>query len=110
MVEVERYAKLSERVLITKHAQQRLKTRFRESLKDFLRKVGGIRVLESLYQLTPLSEQFCVKVGEHRLVLEKMDSKGRRCPRYPEGEVYLVVVTVLSPSMKWRGNRSRKFH
>ena len=102
-----RYIELSRDVLLTKHAKQQLLIRYGDSVEKFVSKLGN--KLQTLYKLCPNHKQICLTVAGYKIVLEKMLDNGVRCPdTVPEGrECYLVIVTILSPSMTWRGDRSK---
>jgi len=100
-----RYVELSRKILITKHAVEQLSARYGDSVEEFRNKLAG--KLDTLYKLVPNYKQICLTVGKYKLVLEKMSTSGERCPCKDSNEHYLVIVTVLSPTMNWRGDRSK---
>jgi len=95
-----KYVSLSERVLLTDHAEKELWLRY----GDFPTSLQ--RFCKELEKLTPTTKQQCVTVGGYKLVIEWMSRDGKRC--VTGDDCYLVIVTVLSPHMKWRGDRSRR--
>jgi len=101
-----RYVELNRKVLITRHAVEQLSARYGDSVKEFISRVGDR--LEALYRIIPNHKQAVFTVCGYKLVLEKMDSYGHRCPENPVGDVYLVIVTVLLPTQEWRGDRSKR--
>ena len=102
-----RYIELSRNVLVTRHAEQQLFVRYGELvtvLYGFRKELEGVRA--DLIENKD-NHQHLIQVGRFKLVVELMDSYGNRCPE-PTNDCYLVIVTVLSPSMKWRGDRSKR--
>ena len=103
-----RYIELSRNVLVTRHAEQQLFVRYGELvtvLYGFRKELEGVR---ADLIANKDNHQHLIQVGRFRLVVELMSTDGKRCPDSPSTDCYLVVVTVLSPSMKWRGDRSRR--
>jgi len=100
------YYKLCRNVLLTDHGRKQLRERFGHDVEKFQERVCN--KLETLYKLTPCNKQICLTVAGYKLILEKMSRKGVRCPEEDREDHYLVIVSVLKPSMNWRGDRSKR--
>jgi len=98
------YLKVSDRILITRHATHKALERFDCTAEELVEKLKDKFPL--LYKITPTSKQVSFTVRGVKLILEKMTEDGNRCPKRA-ADCYLVVVSFLLPTMTWRGDRSK---